>query len=262
MPHACAAKNVLTALEVDRAVAIADALRGGREVTDAELDLLLPPPWRRASAQFWTPVAVARKAAAWLARAGSRRVLDVGSGVGKLCVVGALTTELSFHGIEQRPPLVDVARGLAAMFALGDRVSFQSGKLQQASFFAHDALYFFNPFGENVVQREDWLDVSVELSQERLEKDVWFIERTLREAPMRTRVVTYHGYGGPLPDSYHPTVCAPAGTGVLRLWTKIHAETRGRCWLELDDVLPLSVAESALRQPGNEVEGVKTSPPR
>ncbi len=246
MPHSAAAR--LAESDAERVASIAQALRSGAEVTDEEIDVLLPLAWHYASERFWTPIAVARKAAWWMARARSRRVLDVGSGVGKLCVVGALTTELTFHGIEQRVPLVEAARDLAALFALGPRVAFSAGKLEEARFADYDTLYFFNPFGENVADPQEWLDATVELSQLRLGNDVWFIERQLREAALGTRVVTYHGYGGPIPDCYHPTVCAPAGTGVLRLWTKIHAATRGRCWLELDDVLPLQVAETDLRQ--------------
>ncbi len=248
MPLSSAARLATAESDAERIASIAHALRSGMEVTDDDLDVLLPLDWHHASARFWTPIAVARKAAWWMARARSRRVLDVGSGVGKLCVVGALSTDLTFHGIEQRSQLVDAARDLASMFAVGNRVKFTAGRLEEARFDEYDTLYFFNPFGENVADPQEWLDDTVELSQLRLGKDVWFIEQRLREAALGTRVVTYHGYGGPIPDCYHPTVCAPAGTGVLRLWTKLHATTRGRCWLELDDVLPLQVAETDLRQ--------------
>ena len=41
----------------------------------------------------WTPVHVARRAAQFLVTGPETRVLDVGSGPGKFCLVGALATQ-------------------------------------------------------------------------------------------------------------------------------------------------------------------------
>src|SRR5207244_1254082 len=74
------------------ALAVAAALRSGCPVADGVFDRMFPTELRFVSFQHWTPVAVARRAAELLVGAGARRLLDVGSGPGKFCIVGALTT--------------------------------------------------------------------------------------------------------------------------------------------------------------------------
>jgi tRNA G46 methylase TrmB len=77
---------------------------------DEQFDLIYPPKIRGLSRVHWTPVEIARKAAAFLVRELGTRVLDVGCGSGKFCIVGALTTEGHFTGIEQRKHLCELAR--------------------------------------------------------------------------------------------------------------------------------------------------------
>jgi hypothetical protein len=57
---------------------VSEQLRSGWSVPDASFDALLSDPARAASRRFWTPVDVARLAAAWLEDADAERVLDVG----------------------------------------------------------------------------------------------------------------------------------------------------------------------------------------
>src|SRR5262245_28634990 len=100
-------------------------LAGGRPICDEEFDRIYPEPLRRISAEFWTPVRVARRAAELLVegvsqgRRQSLRVLDVGAGVGKLCAIGAITTGAAFTGVEHREALV--ASGRRALDGLGVR---------------------------------------------------------------------------------------------------------------------------------------------
>src|SRR5271165_160023 len=78
---------------------------------DEAFDSIYPPYIQAISRRFWTPVAVARQAARLLYQAGARRVLDVGSGVGKFVLVAAgAVPEMLFVGVEQRAHLVEVAR--------------------------------------------------------------------------------------------------------------------------------------------------------
>src|SRR5713226_861432 len=65
-------------------------------VEDERFDLIYPPEIRDLSCRHWTPVAVARKAAEFLVNERETRVLDLGCGPGKFCIVGALTTEAHF----------------------------------------------------------------------------------------------------------------------------------------------------------------------
>jgi SAM-dependent methyltransferase len=215
---------------------IALALRHGRAVPDAVFDAHIPWRFRTASPRFWTPVSVARTAAKLFEEAGVRRVLDVGSGVGKLCIVGALTSGVSFTGVEQRPHLVAAARSLAFRFSVDRRVEFVGGTLDAVRFECFDGFYFFNPFGENLyVDDEDQLDRTVELNGARFTRDVHLIEDTLGRLPLGTSFVTYHGFGGRIPDTYEPVRVERTSTSALRLWSKVREESEGGHWVEADD---------------------------
>jgi len=198
---------------------ISEDIRLGKDVDDASFDRIYPPWARRLSSRFWTPVEVARRAAALLAPDKPARVLDVGAGVGKLCAIGALVTGASFVGIEQRERLVELGRrSLSAMGITNARI--EHGTLASVDFDAFDALYFFNPFEENLFTAPEQIDRSIQLSDDRFWEDVALSERVLSEAKIGTRVVTYHGFGGKIPASYRLMTAETFGGGYLRLWVK------------------------------------------
>src|SRR5262245_2791350 len=82
--------------------------------SDGSFDSVYDEEIRALSEEHWTPVAVAARAARILTFAGATRILDVGSGVGKFCIVGALCTAARFVGVERRHRLVSIARRAAA----------------------------------------------------------------------------------------------------------------------------------------------------
>jgi SAM-dependent methyltransferase len=202
---------------------VADALRGGTLVRDRVFDSLLPDELRKPSARFWSPVAVAVLAARWLAAGGGRRILDVGSGAGKFCTIGALVTRSSFVGIEHREHLVDRARRLAQRLGVADRVEFVHGGLGDVEPAEHDALYLFNPFEENALTRAEWLDDSIALSVGKYHDDVGAMEGAFERLGLGARVVTYEGFGGLLPDGFELVRSAVVHGGPLRLWRRIAA---------------------------------------
>ncbi len=116
---------------------------------DARFDLIYPPEIRELSPRHWTPVAVARKAAQLLVAGPDTRVLDLGCGPGKFCIVGALTTAGHFTGIEQRDQLADLARETIRREAIPN-AEIIHGNLTRIDFSAYDAFYLFNPFEENL----------------------------------------------------------------------------------------------------------------
>lgn len=89
------------------------------------------------------------------------RVLDVGCGPGKFCVIGAATTKGVFTGIEQRGELVGIARNLIDRSGI-PRVQIVHGNITTVDFTDYDAFYIFNPFEENVRQAYQ-IDATVEL---------------------------------------------------------------------------------------------------
>jgi SAM-dependent methyltransferase len=198
---------------------IRSKLELGIPVSDDQFDAFYPEPVRLVSSRFWTPVDVAIRAAQLLVVDRATRVLDVGSGTGKFCVVGALATGAPFTGIEHRPHLVDLARQQATEWQVSG-VRFIHARSHLVSWSDFDAFYFYNPFQEGVFSRYEQLDDTVELSRQRFRFDVEAAQCLLRVAKVGTRVVTYHGLGGSIPAGYTLLASERCGTDRLQLWVK------------------------------------------
>jgi hypothetical protein len=83
-----------------------------------------------------------------------------------------------------------------------------------------DALYFFNPFEENLWGPVDGLDETVHLSRERFARDTVRAERMLAGVRVGTRVVTYYGFGSDMPPGFRLVLRERQRSGHLELWTK------------------------------------------
>jgi predicted RNA methylase len=198
---------------------VSQRLRNKQPVPDAEFDLVYPPDIRRVSATFWTPVCVALTGAEWLQACGCRALLDVGAGAGKFCVVASLVLGQRVTGIEQRGHLTDIGGAAAAHY--GAQVEYVHGTIETIDVSPFDALYLFNPFGENIYAPDEQLDAEVELSALRRMHDVTIVEHWLDNAPAQMRLLTFHGFGGRIPSSYALLREAQQSDGgYLRLWQK------------------------------------------
>ncbi|MCC6558726.1 MAG: methyltransferase domain-containing protein [Polyangiaceae bacterium] len=234
----------------DRLARMRRDLREGA-VDDETFDRLYATPIRERSARFWTPVAVARRAAELFASQGARRVLDVGSGPGKLCLVAAcVRPEIELTGVEQRPHLVDAARLAKARLGVMN-AQFFAGDATTTPWLDFDGVYLYNPFAENLFYGDDPLDRSVELSVGRLVADVRRVVAALAAAPVGTCMVTYNGFGGPVPATYDLAHAERTGLEWLRLWVKRRDRvTDGVCYREDEDGVALvSVAAATSDTP-------------
>jgi SAM-dependent methyltransferase len=199
--------------------ALASSVRVGRPVTDAEFDRIYPEWVRRASDMHWTPYVVARRAAEWLVTDSTTRVLDVGSGPGKFCLVGSLATEGVFFGIEQRARLLAVAEQ-AARRCGATRAHFIRGNIISLDWGNFDAFYFYNPFYEHVADIAPNIDEQIDRAPELFTRYVRITSAKLFSAPVGTRVVTYQGYGGPMPVGYRRLARESFDGNDLELWRK------------------------------------------
>ncbi len=212
---------------------------------DAEFDVIYPEAIRLASRRFWTPVDVARRAARLLRESGARKVLDVGSGVGKFVLVAAREAPgMRFMGVEQRPHLVQVARDAREELRLSN-ASFVVGDVTASQWRGFDGFYFFNPFAENLFVADDRLDDTIDLTATRFYRDVVRAERALREASLGTAVATYHGMSGRMPACYEMSKSERAGSDWLRLWVKTRERAEG-FFLEYGDEVVLHRPDGAL----------------
>lgn len=202
---------------------------------DVVFDAIYPARIRLISPRFWTPVAVARRAAILLRVAGARRVLDVGAGVGKFVLAAASeAADLDFVGVEQRAHLVEIAKSARLKLGLPN-ASFRVGDVTTMSWDGFDAFYFFNPLAENLYLEGSRIDDQVELNKKRFVRDALRVERDLRAAPLGSLALTYHGLSGRIPACYELETCEPAGSDWLRLWAKRREKDDGLFFVEVDD---------------------------
>lgn len=216
-------------------------------MTDAQLDALLPRAARRVSPMYWTPVRVARRAARIFDDLGVSRVLDVGSGPGKFCVVaGASAPRIAFVGIEHRAHLVAAAQSLAASLGTTN-VTFTHGDATCLPWAGFDGFYVFNSFAENSFSSDNQFDQTVELSHVRRIDDVMRVERWLAARQVGTILLTYHGLGGPIPGSYECVHVEAAGSAWLRAWRKGRDGASDTYWLEDGADVTLATIEGVVR---------------
>ncbi len=191
----------------------------GDVVSDFYFDEILSPRARKLAGRHWTPVCVAIRAAQLLTGGRPVRVLDVGAGAGKLCLVGALTSSAEFVGVEQRPWLVREASALVRLLKV-PRVRFLAGNFQEVDWSGFDAFYFFNPFHENLDDSSP-IDANVSLGEEKFLKYTAQALERLRPLKEGTRVVTYHGSGVDLRSAHFRLARREKiGSDALCLWVK------------------------------------------
>jgi SAM-dependent methyltransferase len=185
-------------------------------VEDEKFDQIYSQKIRRLSSLHWTPVRIAAAAAELLVTKPGLRVLDLGCGPGKFCLVAASLTDGHFTGVEQREDLVRAAVEAAEQLKL-DNVEFVHRNVVDVAFGDYDAFYVFNPFEENMFQGYK-IDTAVPLSPALFKKYTTHVANQLGERPLGTPVVTYMGYADEIPGCY---TCERTLFGDdLKLWVK------------------------------------------
>lgn len=186
-------------------------------VSDRSLDALLPSRWQAMSFSHWTPIAVARRLALELDAHGARRVLDIGSGAGKFCVVAAATCpELQLLGIERNVELVATARALAHALCLPN-ARFVLGDVLRVGWSSFDALYSFNPFVD------EWTEVGQPALQ---------LTSRLAQSRPGTVLATYFCCGAPIPATFELIGDDMIEGARLRVWVKSRSPSVERFHVE------------------------------
>lgn len=191
-------------------------LSSGFAVADPEFDAMYTPQMQTVSEFYFTPVAVAQMAARYLVDKPGDRVLDIGSGAGKFCMVGAACTQGHFTGVEQRELLYLRSRQLSDQYGLSN-TTFLHSNITETDFSAFDAFFLFNPFYEHIDQI-DPIDHSVELNRRLYDHYCLFVKKQLEQAPVGTRLATYFSYGDEVPLSFD--LQSTGFEGKLKLWKK------------------------------------------
>lgn len=183
---------------------------------DAEFDWLYPEHFQLMSQKQWTPIAIAKKAAEYLAVSGAK-ILDIGSGIGKFCLTAAHhNPDSRYFGVEQRHELVHYAKTAKRYLGL-ENASFIHANFTQLNFSEFDHFYFYNSFYENIDQKNA-IDDTIETSYSLYDYYTQYLHSVLKMKPPGTRVVTYQSLGEEIPDGFKLTDWS--FDTLLRLWIK------------------------------------------
>jgi SAM-dependent methyltransferase len=186
--------------------------------SDRVFNSLYPKPIQEVAEKHWTPLAVAEKAAAFLAASPDAKVLDIGSGSGKFCLTAAHNHPLSlFYGIEQRHNLVALSTDLAEKLKL-ENVFFICDNITNIDFSAYDSFYFYNSFYENITGTQK-IDFSVKYSEELYNYYNRYLYKQLAKKAAGTRLVTYHSFGSEIPSGFE--VVHTDYNEFLKFWIKV-----------------------------------------
>lgn len=192
-------------------------LRANIDVDDDTFNELYPYHIKKLAKRHWTPVAVARMAAEYLAEKPNSKILDIGSGAGKFCLVGASCTQGMFYGIEQRDHLIEISQKIAAIHDL-QNVEFVHSNICEIDFSEYEAFYYYNSFQENI-------DTSCPIDYVILpHHDLFYfysnyVRAQLYRAHVGTRLVTYWTDYKDVPNNFR--LVHSAYNGLLNFWEKV-----------------------------------------
>ena len=186
--------------------------------SDMQFNQLYPAHVQLLAQRHWTPLAVAQKAADFLAAESKIKILDIGSGVGKFCLAAAHhKPDARYYGIEQRKELVRYAE-IAKKKLCIENVSFLNGNFTQIDFRKYDHFYFYNSFYENLTGTEK-IDNSIDYSMELFNYYNRYLYKQLELKPVGTRVASFHSLEDELPQGYQ--LVGSAMNDLLKFWIKL-----------------------------------------
>jgi Methyltransferase domain len=194
-----------------------DKMKSGIEISDAEFDQVFTKKIQKFATVHFTPIKVAKVAAAYLTEKKHQKILDIGAGAGKFCLVGAAVGDGLFVGVEQRRGLFLLSKRIAKRFQL-ENVQFLHKNIIDISLADYDGFYFYNAFFENVSQSESISD-EFEMSIERYRKYSFYVRNQLDLMPIGTKLVTYFSFLKEIPASYE--IQKEDFEGNLKMWSKV-----------------------------------------
>lgn len=177
------------------------SLKAGLPVPDSAFDSNFPAFHRALSGAHWTPVEAALIASRYACFKPGAKVLDVGSGVGKFCMLGSLFhPDSSFHGVEQRGTLVGIAKRVARKLAV-PRATFAHANAENVDWSRFDSVYLFNPFWEHFDEKGR-IDDAIPLHAEHFLRYLTMTREKLAQLRDGSRAVILNGFGAEMPPGF------------------------------------------------------------
>ncbi|MBC7884281.1 MAG: methyltransferase domain-containing protein [Saprospiraceae bacterium] len=197
---------------------IFERLKSNEEISDTEFDSLYNDDIRETSEIHFTPVEVSIIAAKYLASKNGTKVLDIGSGAGKFCMIGSVCSEGIFVGVELRESFHKAANEISENYQL-ENVEFVLANINTISFQVYDAFYIFNSFQENI-SIPDRINDEIPLNRTFYNTYNAHVKVQLNNMPSGTRLATYFSYLTEVPESYK--LKSTDFDGKLKLWEKVN----------------------------------------
>lgn len=160
----------------------------------------LPRKYQEMSGRHWSGDDAIFAASEFLCQYGSR-VLDIGSGVGKFCILGASRyPDFVFTGVEKREDLVQVSNKQMQEFDIENCI-FKNCDIREVDFSQYDSFYFFNSFLE-LIDNSCIMDEKSEVSEQEYFALNEYLFSALGNTKAGTRLVIYHGSDAIIPTSF------------------------------------------------------------
>jgi len=185
-------------------------------IKDEEFDVIYPERVQKLTKRHWTPIGVAKIAARFLVDKPGTKVLDIGSGVGKFCMLGSAFTKGFFTGIEQREYFYQLSNRLVQSYRLPN-VKFIHANITQINFKEYNSFYFFNSFFENI-DSTAMIDDTITADIKLYALYSLYVREQLSEMPIGTRLVTYWSDLKEVPVGYK--IHSTSLEGLLKMWEK------------------------------------------
>lgn len=177
-----------------------DKIKLNIEISDEEFNYIYPPRAHELAELHFTPIKVAKTAIKFLVVNERTKVLDIGSGVGKFCMIGASYSNAIFHGVEQRDWMTDLANLMSWERKISN-VKFFNMNLLHFPIKEYDSIYFFNSFYENIDSFAK-IDDSVPVGPNYYELYHNYLNSQLVLTKPKTRLATYWVNREDVPDVF------------------------------------------------------------
>jgi SAM-dependent methyltransferase len=156
-------------------------------------------------------------ASEFLCHSNNLNILDIGSGVGKFCLVGAtLNPRCHFFGVDIRKKFVDISNELRIRFAV-QNISFVCNDIAQLNMLEYDGIYFFNSFQERI-DNTARIDENSKISKIEFVKYMQYLFKQFNQMAVGTRLATYHTANFFIPDNFR--LVGEELNGMLKFYVK------------------------------------------
>ena len=187
------------------------------EVSDDDFNSIYPEKIKVLASKNWTPISVAKSASEFLAEKPGTKVLDIGSGAGKFCLIGAACTKGHFTGIEQRFHLVQLSNALSSSYNI-QNINFKHANVVSLKFTDYQSFYFYNSFFENI-DKVNRIDDTVTLDLDLYHLYSIHVFEQFSFLPLGARVVTYCSPLNMMPPTFK--LQDSSHDGLLKFWEKV-----------------------------------------